>query len=86
LASIWLQPCSVQLDPKEKSGFKIIVILPCAFYHRRSRLFDVWRVQVQTVKGARKKVFDDSELVLQCESESERDDWMRLLKTFATGP
>jgi len=42
-------------------------------------------VQVQTVKGAKKKVLDDSELVLQCENEAERDDWVRLLKTFATG-
>ena len=38
---------------------------------------------MQTVKGARKKVFDESELLLQCESEAERDDWMRLIKTFA---
>ena len=42
-------------------------------------------VQVRTVKGAKKKVLDDSELVLQCESEAERDDWVRLLKPFATG-
>jgi hypothetical protein len=42
-------------------------------------------VQVHTVKGAKKKVLDDSELVLQCESEAERDDWVRLLKPFATG-
>jgi hypothetical protein len=24
--------------------------------------------------------------VLQCESEAERDDWMRLIKTFAVAP
>ena len=43
-------------------------------------------VQVQTAKGARKKVLDESELVLQCESEAEREDWIRVLKLFATGP
>ena len=43
-------------------------------------------IQVQAVKGARKKVFDESEIVLQCESEGEREEWMRVLKLFATGP
>jgi hypothetical protein len=42
--------------------------------------------QVQAAKGARKKVLDESELVLQCESEAEREDWIRVLKLFATGP
>jgi hypothetical protein len=42
--------------------------------------------QVQAMKGSRKKVFDDSELFLQCESEAERDDWMRLLKACISGP
>ena len=76
LASIWLQPCTVLVDPKEKCGFKIQVRHPCSVA-RYGGLLTL--TQVQTVKGSRKKVFDDSELVLQCESEAERDDWMALI-------
>jgi hypothetical protein len=85
LASIWMQPCSVQMDPKEQCGFKIQVsgaVLPQPVGNLC--LYTV--VQVQTAKGARKKVLDESELVLQCESEAEREDWIRVLKLFATGP
>ena len=76
LASIWLPPCTVLLDPKEKCGFKIQVRRPCSVARYAALLTST---QVQTVKGSRKKVFDDSELVLQCESEAERDDWMALI-------
>ncbi len=82
LASIWLQPCSVLIDPKENCGFKVQV---CWLFSVAMRSL-MRSIQVQAMKGSRKKVFDDSELVLQCESEAERDDWIRLLKTFATGP
>ncbi len=30
-------------------------------------------------------MLDDSEIVLQCENEAERDDWIRVLNPFATG-
>jgi hypothetical protein len=76
LASIWLPPCTVLLDPKEKCGFKIQVCRPYSVARYAGLLTST---QVQTVKGSRKKVFDDSELVLQCESEAERDDWMALI-------
>ena len=50
LASIWLQPCSILLDPKEKCGFKIqvSVVFCCAFN------FDAW-CRCKLSKGQERK-------------------------------